>query len=303
MSVARCLGVEDVDGELMVEARLGWGRWCRAEPGVEAGLAVVDDLLELPGWTRTASRQGKDRVLARLSWVARGEQAAAIALAWLLCPAAARLAQRLADRSGDIDALVAGQLWVEVCAGRRVYERSVAANIMTAVRDAVRAELGVGRAARRADPTWFATSLVGGVLPDGAGDAPEGVGLDASQILGVVVHEAVLAGAITRSEAGLLWMLAREADEVAAPARRGRGGLTSPQTVARTSALRGVSTHTIRRRVAGILDRLRAHVRAHIDLAEMAQWYLTHEYGPVPCAELMEIYEDEAILAMLAGAA
>ncbi len=199
MSVSECLGVADVDGSLMLEARLGWGRWCAAHPT----LGVVANLLDLPTWTKAVDRAERDRVVALLARLAREDHAAAIALAWLLCPAASLVAARLADRSGDIDGLVAGQMWVELTGGARTYERSVAANIIRAVQDAVRADLGVGRASARSDPAWSRTAVVA-ELPELAyglfGPPSE---LDSSETLSAVVQQAVRREIITTAEADL----------------------------------------------------------------------------------------------------
>ena len=44
MSVATMLGVDDVDAQAMMEARLSWSRLAAEEPGRE----VVEDLLHRP---------------------------------------------------------------------------------------------------------------------------------------------------------------------------------------------------------------------------------------------------------------
>ena len=73
MSVAKGLGLDDVDGPAMAAAGVAWQRWCHQEPD----LAVVDDLLDLPDWTRRVSTATKDDLLARLSQLAQDHAEAA----------------------------------------------------------------------------------------------------------------------------------------------------------------------------------------------------------------------------------
>lgn len=53
-------------------------------------------------------------MLARIHRLAVDEVDAAALLGWLLVPGASRLASFLADLSADMDALVAGQLWLRI---------------------------------------------------------------------------------------------------------------------------------------------------------------------------------------------
>src|SRR5689334_9459181 len=109
MDLAKCLGVGDLDSPLMLAARAAWRRWCAEDPA----LGVVVELEELRDWTRQASRAAKDAVLARLAALTATEAEAVTTLAWLLVPGAARIAIELRDLHPDIDAMVAGQLWIE----------------------------------------------------------------------------------------------------------------------------------------------------------------------------------------------
>lgn len=63
MDLARRLGVGDLESPLLASARSAWRRWCLDDPV----LAVVDDLADLPGWTRQASREAKNDLLTRLA--------------------------------------------------------------------------------------------------------------------------------------------------------------------------------------------------------------------------------------------
>src|SRR6478752_5511920 len=110
MSVAQSLGVDDLNGRLMAGARAAWPRWSARWPE----MAVVENLLDLPSWLKGAEPGDRDRPLVRLAALAQGDADAAAALAWLLVPGASRIASRLHDVVADIDAMVAGQLWLEI---------------------------------------------------------------------------------------------------------------------------------------------------------------------------------------------
>jgi hypothetical protein len=80
MSVAKCLGVEDVETPLMRRGRAAWPRWFATEPA----LGVVDELVALPGWMRRAAPPERDAVLATLAKLGAGDSDASVALVWLL---------------------------------------------------------------------------------------------------------------------------------------------------------------------------------------------------------------------------
>ena len=88
MSVATQLGLSDPNQELLGQARQQWPTWCQQHPG----LAVVEDLLDLPSWLKEAEKSQADDVLHTLAEMGspRGDDdiAAAGALAWLLLPGA-----------------------------------------------------------------------------------------------------------------------------------------------------------------------------------------------------------------------
>ena len=107
MSVATQLGLSDPTTGLLGQARQAWPRWCEQRPGVR----VVEDLLELPTWIRTADRQASDAVLHELAELASptggNDVTAAGALAWLLLPGACVMAHRLRTLTHRIDEVVA----------------------------------------------------------------------------------------------------------------------------------------------------------------------------------------------------
>src|SRR5690606_13493187 len=89
-------------------------------------------------------------------------------ITWLLVPGAVNLARQFADLSPDIDALVAGQLWLTVRNYRGDPPRRVAATLLARTRRDVMADLGVGDAAVRRDRVWASAVPMGSVpeVPD-----------------------------------------------------------------------------------------------------------------------------------------
>lgn len=206
MSVAKCLGLDDVDAPTMVAAALAWQRWCHQDPE----LAVVDDLVDVPSWTRRATTTTKDALLARLHRLAQDDAEAATVLAWLLLPGATRLADSLRDLSRDIDALTAGELWLRIRS--RPAHRCVAATILRSVRRSLLAELAHDEAARGSDRIWANTLLCDDAADLDSHGAQPGLQTDAESESGFLVQAAVLAGAISYEEAALLHQLAEVAD-------------------------------------------------------------------------------------------
>ena len=285
MSVAKCLGLDDVDGPAMAAAGVAWQRWCHQEPE----LAVVDDLLDLPDWTRRASTATKDGLLARLHRMAQDDAEAAVVLAWLLLPGATRLADSLRDLSPDIDALTAGELWLRI--RTEPAQRCVAANILRAVRRSLLAELGHTEAAQRRDRTWASTTLC-----DNAADLDLLAGLpelhaDAVFESSHLVQHALLGGVLSLPDASLLQQLADAAAEHSAPREGGvpasphrPSSSTSPATAPsrrdrydaarRCSWTGSVGTRSEER----LIEDLRAFVAAHelppMSLDEVLEEYL-----------------------------
>lgn len=284
MSVAKCLGLDDVEGPAMVAAGAAWQRWCHQEPE----LAVVDDLLDLPDWTRRASTVAKDDLLARLHWLAQDDDEAAVVLAWLLLPGVTRLADSLRDLSPDIDALTAGEFWLQIRSAPS--QRCVAANILRAVRRSLLAELGHAEAAQRRDRTWASTTLC-----DNAEDLDLLAGLpelhaDAVFELSHLVQHALLGGVLSLQDASLLQQLAVAAAENSAPARRGRAGLTSPAVVEFVSCYRPHSARSVRRRASMLMDRLGRYANDERLIEDLRDFVAAHELPPMSLDEVLEQY-------------
>ena len=284
MSVAKCLGLDDVDGPAMAAAGVAWQRWCHQEPD----LAVVDDLLDLPDWTRRVSTATKDDLLARLSQLAQDHAEAAVVLAWLLLPGVTRLADSLRDLSPDIDALTAGELWLQI---RTVpSQRCVAANILRAVRRSLLAELGHTEAAQRRDRTWASTTLC-----DNAEDLALLAGLpelraDAVFESSHLVQHALLGGVLSLPDASLLQQLADAAADHSAPARRGRAGLTSPVVVEFVSRYSPQSARSVRRRASMLMDRLGRYANEERLVDDLRHFVAAHDLPPMSLDEVLEEY-------------
>ena len=156
MSVAKCLGVDDIEGPNMNDASSQWPHWRQDQQA----LPIVDDLRDLPRWMRKAEPAERDAVLSALLRLGASDKRAAMVLAWLLVPGASLLAGRLRniiDVIDVIDEVVAGQLWIQICDHDPSDDTYVAKKILSRVEREAKAELGVGDLAERRDPAWAAT--------------------------------------------------------------------------------------------------------------------------------------------------
>ena len=263
MSVATMLGVEDVEGPALTQARRKWDAWKTDEPD----LAVVNDLLDLRDWTRTAEYEDSDKVLralAKLGSPTGGDDPAAIsALTWALMPGATRIAYQLSDLASNVDELVASHLWSSARTFSWELRRPTATSILRDTRRGVHAELGVGDAARRADRTWSRTVCVEPESPtwhdciDGPADAwTDSATLDLLDLFA----QATRAGVITSADRTLLIELAIAAHAAGDKysVNRGRAGLVGAAVVEVVANRHGLNSRTLRRRAARSLDRLTA---------------------------------------------
>jgi hypothetical protein len=269
MGVAAMLGVEDVEAPPMMAARTSWVSWTLREPA----LRVVEDLLDLPGWTRTAGRERKDaalRSLARLGAADGGDDRAAVTgLTWMLVPGAATVARGLADLAGNIDELVASHLWTSARTFAWRHRRATAASILRDTRRGVLAELGVGEWARREDRAWAAAVPVEPASPAWQHAAEPAAAVDPGTELVVLLEDALSTGVITCADRRLLIDLAVAADRAAAPGRRGRAGLMVPVVSQQVADRWGMSSRSVRRRAARSIDQLAAFA-AHADRTDDA---------------------------------
>ena len=261
MSVAKCLGVDDLDGPDMSEARSQWPHWCEDKPA----LAIVDDLRDLPRWMRNAEPAERDAVVSALLRFGAADKRASMVLAWLLVPGASLLAGRLRNLVDVIDEVVAGQLWIQVCDHDPSDDKYVAKKILSRVEREAKAELGVGDLAERRDPTWAATALVEKFDESIPADEPDEIEEPKEQ-LSELLRRALDSGTLSDVDRDLLLDLAHAANLLSAPLRRGRAGLTTPSVAQIVSEDHVLAARTIRRHAADALD----------GLAEFAQ----HRGGP-----------------------
>ncbi|MBD8605371.1 hypothetical protein IFT73_00775 [Aeromicrobium sp. CFBP 8757] len=275
MSVAKMLGVDDVEGPAMTLARSRWIQWTTMEPE----LAVVDDPADLSSWTRSADYEATDRVLRTLaklgSSTGHADPAAITALTWALLPGAAKIAWDLSDLSVTIDELVASHLWSTVKTFDWENRRSTAFSILRDTRKGVQAELGVGDGARRSGRTWMQSVCVDedspvwrrlfNTLVEDEQDNPAADLLD-------LFSEAISAGVISKADRALLVDLAVAADSENYSARRGRAGMTGSAAVAAVATRHGLNPRTLRRRACLSLDRL-------AQFAAAADEETSHDWG------------------------
>jgi hypothetical protein len=286
VSVADRLGLQDLEGSLMGEARAAWHRWCADD----AALGVVAELAELPDWTPHAPRAAKDDVLARLAALTATEQDAVTALAWMLVPGATRIAAENRDLHPDIDGVVAGQLWLEASRAHELTGCSVARAVLRRTRSEVMAELGVGDAAERRDRAWANAVPVDGTVDERTAPEPEPL-LDYTVL--ELLKAAYLDGAAVGFDLCLLWDLAHMAETLGAPAHRGRMGLTTPAVVEAFAAERHLNARSVRRRATEVLDRLREYVSARDDVEALAHWRRQHPPVVLSAREQMELAIEE----------
>lgn len=293
MSVAKCLGVDDLDSPLMSAARAAWRGWVDADPG----LGVVDKLADLPAWTKRAAMSERDAVLARLAELAGHDHHAAEALVWLLIPGATRLANSLRGLSPDIDELVAGQLWLEVRRHGGV-GHAIATTILRDTRRAVMAECGCGDAARRQDRAWARTT-VSERLDERATPVASSYGEpDAMWQLRYLVELMIGDEVLTFAEANLLASAATDADLLNLPLR-GRAGITTPAAYDLLVMLDPTKSRTIRRRLVQLIERLAEYAREHLDVGDVQEWLDSHDELPLTLSAYLYAGDDPTKWAMI----
>ena len=249
MSVAKCLDVDNLDAPNMRGVRVEWPRWQQIEPV----LAVVDDFEHLPRWLKRAQPGDRDAVLGAMLRIADTDHRARVALSWLLMPGASMVAGKLRRLADVIDEVVAGQLWIQICEHDPSDQRLVAKKILTRVERESMAELGVGDLAKRRDPTWTATVVsdrFDDLIP---ADDPDGIE-DAGEQLSDLLRRALDSGRLFDVDRDLLIDLAHAAQQVGAPLRRGRAGLTTPSVAQMVQDNHAMASRTIRRHAADALD-------------------------------------------------
>lgn len=264
MSIAKILGVDDVDNPLMTSARDAWPVWVSDDPA----LGVVDDLLDLPAWLRAATPAERDGPMRSLAVLAVNDNSAAVAMAWLLVPGTKRLGAKLRDLAPDIDGMIAGQLWLEIRSHGGTPPRAVARRILRKVGQSIQAEFGKGEAGLRADEAW-AMTRTSDTIGELAIPAVPQRGPEKQRVVRVVMERMLEVGDITIREVDLLASAADHAEWLEKP-RRGRAGITSPDALEVLTWLDHKKARTMRRRVTELLDRMTAFTR-DLDLESLLE--------------------------------
>lgn len=226
-------------------AAQGWPRWTELQPR----LLVVADPSQLDAWLREAPPAEADEVLQALVQLAASDggddEAAATVMAWVMLPAATRIAGRLAWLDADIEYHVAANLWLAIRSFSWRTTTRVAANLTHRVRKAVTAELA-------SLPVMAAEDLtrILGLAEEPAEDDPV-------QELVEVLEAAVAASVI--SEADRLLLLDVIVEAAADP--DASLSLWSEEVSARVGAQWGCSARTIRRHTSEAVARLKGNFR------------------------------------------
>lgn len=258
MSVAKHLGLDGPDSDVLALARQRWSAWQREH----TVLAEVEDLADLPDHVRSAERDEADAMLlalAELSSPEGGDDVAATGvLAWLLLPGVSLLAARMATLTPTIDEVLAAQLWVEARTFPWKRGHRVAANILMNTRKSVMRDLGVGEAAEaswaRCAPVDPTEGIWNHMAADPADVPPE-------RELAELLERACRFGVLTTSERGLLMDVAETADRRGvARAGRGYAGLLGNEVCREVAQMHGVSPITVRRRASRLVQTLRTSI-------------------------------------------
>jgi len=235
--------------EQRIERSGRWSSWVATEPAL-AGLNALGDVVAIA--QDGADRGRADALLAalvRLGAVDGGnDRDAAQAVALLLANGSARLAQQLRNLSKDIDAMVAGQLWLQIREFPwRRRRRAIAQNILMDARRAVLRDLGVDnrRSSRGFEVILVDTTAVG-AAHDGGSDTlvdhnpGSELGDDELNLL-ALLDWATGKGVVTDQDAAILLELAGL--EVAGTVR----GLNSAAEIRAVATRHGVNEKTVRR--------------------------------------------------------
>lgn len=237
----------------------GWWRgWIAAQPvlGQVASACAVGEAVE----DRDAPGRANELLLGlvRVGSVDGGvDERAATFVASLLVPGGNRIVCDLSSLGPDVDAVVAGALWLQV----RQYPwrrrpRAVARNTLMDTRRAVLAEFGATTGRRPALVPVAPLELTEAV--DRRGGEGGGGQVVADLALLRLLVWAQAGGLLGRGDAALLWelVLAGTDPQTAVAPAGGIRGVGSPETV-RVAAARGVSARTVRRERDRVVRRLR----------------------------------------------
>ena len=248
MSPIQHMGLNWPALEERIERSGRWSSWVANEPAL-AGLNGLGEVVAIA--QDSADRARADGLLAalvRLGAVDGGnDRDAAQAVALLLANGSARLAQQLRNLSKDIDAMVAGQLWLQIREFPwRRRRRAIAQNILMDARRAVLRDLGVDnrRSSRGFEVILVDTTAVGAAHDGGSDtlvDHNPGSELGDELNLLALLDWATGKGVVTDQDAAILLELAGL--EVAGTVR----GLNSAAEIRAVATRHGVNEKTVRR--------------------------------------------------------
>lgn len=257
MSLVRFFGRWQEQAAL-VDASGRWARWVECQPGLEVAESAVG--LGRMAADRTDPARANDLLLAlvRVGSVDGGvDELAVTFLASLLVPGGDRLARSLWSLGGDVEQIIAGQLWLQLREYPwRTRPRAVAKNTLMETRRSVLADFGAATATRAAlvplPPVELAQTLERHVDV-----APVEPPADLA-LLDLLVW-ARSRQVLTADAATLLWDLAvLAAEETQRTGRAGRArGVGSLQAATQVAQSRGLATRSVRRQRDRALSALR----------------------------------------------
>ena len=230
-------------------------RWAATEAAL-AGIDTLDELAMIvhrgSDATRTDELLG---ALVRLAAINGGNnEDAALLVAHLLANGTHKLALQLRDLSGDIDDLLAGQLWLQIRTfpwQRRT--RAYAKSLLLDTRLAVLAELRPYRTRTGLNPVLLvdpvATPASDGPCPADLLDRPhlDGQDRDESSLVDVL-DWAQRSGVVDAADVALLIDLIAVSDKVASPVVGGHRGVNITAEITAVADQHGVHAKTVWRR-------------------------------------------------------
>lgn len=254
MSVETALGISAEIAQQIITQR--WEGWVKARPA----LALVDRT-NVRGWLRRVDLDQASaalRGLAQLAATDGGDDTeAATVLAWVMLPAACRIASDLSDLHPDIDCIVASQLWIEVRTFNWRASRKVAGNLTRSLRRGVLRECGAG-----SQTLIEALTIPWQELLEQMADEPANE--DPLETLVEVLDLGVAQGIIKDCDRSLLLDMV-EAARVSTRRHNAARSLLAVSAV--VGPKRGMPSRSVRRRGRRALDALAARAA---DLAEIA---------------------------------
>lgn len=240
-----------------IDASGAWRAWADAQPvlGEFASAAALGQVVTHQGQQARANELLF--ALVRVGSADGGvDPKAATFVASLLMPGGDRIIRSLSSLGPDVDAIVAGQLWIQVRAypwGDR--PRAVAKNILMETRRAVLADYGAATARRSC------------LVPVAPPELTEAIDRGPTPVTDVQVADLALLGllawarargVLAREDAWLLWELVLATDDEPDPPLAGLGrGVTSLRAGVRVATARGLTPRTVERRRDRAVARLR----------------------------------------------